>query len=94
MISTFRYGLDASKAKDKEENILVFDLGGGTFDASLLNVDGGVFEVRTEYNYDLRREGTNVMYFMTVNTANVPFCLVDKSGKSDGGRHTLGRGGL
>jgi len=46
MISTFRYGLDASKAKDKEENILVFDLGGGTFDVSLLNVDGGVFEVK------------------------------------------------
>ena len=34
------YGLDK---KDKERNILVFDLGGGTFDVSLL--DSGVFEV-------------------------------------------------
>jgi heat shock protein 5 len=30
---------------DKEENILVFDLGGGTFDVSLLTIDRGVFEV-------------------------------------------------
>ena len=36
------YGLDK---KDKERNILVFDLGGGTFDVSLLTIDGGVFEV-------------------------------------------------
>lgn len=30
----------------KEENVLVFDLGGGTFDVSLLTIDGGVFEVK------------------------------------------------
>lgn len=36
------YGLDK---KSSEENILVFDLGGGTFDVSLLTIDGGVFEV-------------------------------------------------
>ena len=36
------YGLDK---KDKERNILVFDLGGGTFDVSLLTSDSGVFEV-------------------------------------------------
>lgn len=29
----------------KEKTILVFDLGGGTFDVSLLSIDGGVFEV-------------------------------------------------
>ena len=28
-----------------EKNILVFDLGGGTFDVSLLTIDNGVFEV-------------------------------------------------
>jgi len=36
------YGLD--KITD-EKNILVFDLGGGTFDVSPLTIDGGVFEV-------------------------------------------------
>ena len=37
------YGLDK---KNKEQNILVFDLGGGTFDVSILTIDAGVFEVR------------------------------------------------
>lgn len=37
------YGLD-KRSKD-EQNILVFDLGGGTFDVSLLTIDNGVFEV-------------------------------------------------
>ena len=36
------YGLDK---KGKEQNILVFDLGGGTFDVSILTIDSGVFEV-------------------------------------------------
>ena len=37
------YGLDK---KDNEKKILVFDLGGGTFDVSVLTIDNGVFEVR------------------------------------------------
>ena len=36
------YGLDK---KSGERNILVFDLGGGTFDVSILTIDNGVFEV-------------------------------------------------
>ena len=36
------YGLDK---KSGEQNILVFDLGGGTFDVSILTIDNGVFEV-------------------------------------------------
>eukprot|EP00808_Paulinella_micropora_P008553 g77244.t1 len=40
------YGLDASKKSDEEKNVLIFDLGGGTFDVSLLTIDGGVFEVK------------------------------------------------
>lgn len=38
------YGLDRDKSK--EETILVFDLGGGTFDVTLLAIDNGVFEVK------------------------------------------------
>jgi len=37
------YGLDKSEAE--EQNVLIFDLGGGTFDVSLLTIDEGVFEV-------------------------------------------------
>ncbi|EME30936.1 Luminal-binding protein 5 [Galdieria sulphuraria] len=36
------YGLDK---RGKEKNVLVFDLGGGTFDVTLLTIDNGVFEV-------------------------------------------------
>jgi len=37
------YGLD--KKVTGEKNVLIFDLGGGTFDVSLLSIDDGVFEV-------------------------------------------------
>ena len=38
------YGLD--KNYDKEKNVLIFDLGGGTFDVSLLSLEEGLFEVK------------------------------------------------
>src|SRR5215470_9522910 len=40
--ASLAYGLD----KKKNETIMVFDLGGGTFDVSILDVGDGVFEVR------------------------------------------------
>merc|ERR1711966_398443 len=38
------YGLD--KKDSKERNVLIFDLGGGTFDVSLLSIEDGIFEVK------------------------------------------------
>jgi heat shock protein 1/8 len=38
------YGLD--KAGQGEKNVLIFDLGGGTFDVSLLSIEDGIFEVK------------------------------------------------
>lgn len=40
------YGLDQTADTDKGANILIFDLGGGTFDATVLHVEGGIFEVQ------------------------------------------------
>ena len=38
------YGLD--KKVSGERNVLIFDLGGGTFDVSLLTIEEGIFEVK------------------------------------------------
>jgi heat shock protein 1/8 len=38
------YGLD--KKTEGEKNVLIFDLGGGTFDVSLLSIEEGIFEVK------------------------------------------------
>lgn len=39
------YGLD--KKSVGERNVLIFDLGGGTFDVSVLAIDNGIFEVKS-----------------------------------------------
>ena len=41
------YGLDKKKQSNQEKNVLIFDLGGGTFDVSILSIDDGVFEVKS-----------------------------------------------
>lgn len=41
------YGLDKKSSSVGEKNILVFDLGGGTFDVSLLTIEEGIFEVKS-----------------------------------------------
>ena len=38
------YGLE--KKNEGEKNVLIFDLGGGTFDVSILTIDDGIFEVK------------------------------------------------
>ena len=49
------YGLDKS---DKDRTIVVFDLGGGTFDVSILELGDGVFEVKST-NGDTHLGGDN-----------------------------------
>ncbi|GMN63579.1 hypothetical protein TIFTF001_032665 [Ficus carica] len=40
------YGLDKKASRKGEQTILIFDLGGGTFDVSLLTIEEGIFEVK------------------------------------------------
>ncbi|RVW57070.1 Heat shock cognate 70 kDa protein [Vitis vinifera] len=40
------YGLDKKASSVGEKNVLIFDLGGGTFDVSLLTIEEGIFEVK------------------------------------------------
>nr|BAK07857.1 predicted protein [Hordeum vulgare subsp. vulgare] len=40
------YGLDKKASSSGEKNVLIFDLGGGTFDVSLLTIEEGIFEVK------------------------------------------------
>ncbi|KAL0022784.1 hypothetical protein WJX79_007028 [Trebouxia sp. C0005] len=41
------YGLDKKSESQGERTVLIFDLGGGTFDVSLLTIDSGIFEVKS-----------------------------------------------
>ena len=40
------YGLSSDLKNTKEKNVLIFDLGGGTFDVSVLAIESGIFEVK------------------------------------------------
>ncbi|XP_010063599.1 heat shock 70 kDa protein-like [Eucalyptus grandis] len=40
------YGLDKKASSTGEKSVLIFDLGGGTFDVSLLTIEEGIFEVK------------------------------------------------
>ena len=62
------YGLDKKKAG--EQNVLIFDLGGGTFDVSLLTLDDGIFEVKATAG-DTHLGGSDF------DTCIVEFCAAD-----------------
>ena len=68
------YGLDN---ESKEQKVLIFDLGGGTFDVSLLNIEDGIFEVKaTAGDTHLRGED--------FDNRIVDFCLQDFKRKNRG----------
>merc|ERR1712130_323661 len=46
------YGLDKKKGEGGC-NVLIFDLGGGTFDVSILSIEDGIFEVKSKHKKDL-----------------------------------------
>ncbi|XP_074269419.1 heat shock cognate 70 kDa protein 2-like [Silene latifolia] len=45
------YGLDKNSTSRGEKNVLIFDLGGGTLDVSLLTIEEGIFEVKAIGGY-------------------------------------------
>merc|ERR1719284_314772 len=67
------YGLD--KKGDGERNVLIFDLGGGTFDVSLLTIEDGIFEVKAT-NGDTHLGGEDF------DNKIVDFCIADYKKKS------------
>ena len=69
------YGLD--KKGEGEQNVLIFDMGGGTFDVSLLSIDDGIFEVKaTAGNTHLGGED--------IDTRLVKHCLQEFKRKNRG----------
>lgn len=62
------YGLDK---RGGEKNILVFDLGGGTFDVSILTIDNGVFEVLAT-NGDTHLGGNISLSFAAISLVTIP----------------------
>ncbi|XP_027111017.1 heat shock cognate 70 kDa protein isoform X1 [Coffea arabica] len=44
--ASIAYGLDTKSESTGEKNVFIFDLGGGTFDVSILTIEEGIFEVK------------------------------------------------
>ena len=74
------YGLDKKSESVGERNVLIFDLGGGTFDVSLLTIDSGIFEVKSTAG-DTHLGGEDfdnrlVSHFMQVHHSITLFCVM------------------
>lgn len=59
------YGLD--KKSEGEKNVLIFDLGGGTFDVSLLTIEEGIFEVSRGIWVAMSRESNGVTDILAID---------------------------
>ena len=64
------YGLDKKKCEGAESNVLIFDLGGGTFDVSILTIEDGIFEVKSTAG-DTHLGGEDFDIWMGVHIFNV-----------------------
>jgi heat shock protein 1/8 len=69
------YGLD--KKDSRERNVLIFDLGGGTFDVSLLSIEDGIFEVKAT-------NGHTHLGGEDFDNRLVEFCMAEFKKKSGG----------
>jgi len=69
------YGLD--RASSQERNVLVFDMGGGTLDVSVLTIEDGIFEVKATCG-DARLGGADF------DSRLVEFCVQDFERKNQG----------
>jgi len=69
---------DSSEGEAAEQNVLVFDLGGGTFDVTLLTIDNGVFEVLAT-NGDTHLGGSD----FDQNVMNYFISMIGKKMKKD-----------
>ena len=66
------YGLD----NEKEQKIMVYDLGGGTFDVSIIEIGDGVIEV-------LATNGNNTLVVM-ISTRKITEYMIDEFKKTEG----------
>lgn len=72
------YGLDKGGADSgKSTNVLIFDLGGGTFDVSILNITEGIFEVKATGG-DTHLGGEDF------DNSLIEYCIADFKRKNNG----------
>ena len=80
--ASLAYGLD--KAEEDDMNIMVYDLGGGTLDVTIMEFGGGVFEVRsTSGDTQLREAAEKAKIELSTTTTtevNLPFIAMGTDG--------------
>ena len=64
------YGLDKKVAGEK--NVLIYDLGGGTFDVSILTIEDGIFEVESSLRFRQKSNNAkiNCLFLCVIDSLN------------------------